>query len=119
MVYLRKTEKIRTFLVCFHLPEILLRHRDLEIQNAIVITEPEVFPPLVLTVIGKDGIEEENDAIASQPRQVLPGRRGRNRIPVWRRGAHSRIPKPLVRLDVVSESPLESLRAFRRFTENQ
>ena len=39
----------------------------LEIPNAIMITEPKVLPPLVLTIVGEDRVEKEDNAITSEP----------------------------------------------------
>jgi len=77
-------EEFRSLLARLYLPKVCVRDRYLEILDAIVIAKPKVLSPSVFIVVGKDRIEEENDAVSRQPRQIALGGFGSNRSPVQR-----------------------------------
>jgi hypothetical protein len=70
------TKQVSAVLTGLHLPHVRLGNRDLKISDPIMIPKPEILPPLILTIPGKYGVKEEDDAVTSQPRQITLGRLG-------------------------------------------
>src|SRR5580698_4603089 len=84
MKHLGVKEEFRFLLGRPYLPQVCLGNRDLKVPNPIMVAKPKVFSPLVFTVIRKDRVEEENNVVTGQPRQVALGSLGSNQSPVYR-----------------------------------
>src|SRR5262245_13880492 len=103
----RMIEQIALVLIGLNLPGIVLRDSHLEVTNAIVIAQPKILAAPVLVCVRQNRIEEEDNAIAREPREITLAGLRRHQAPIWSRFARSRIAKSLVRMDIGLEDSLK------------